>query len=294
MYSKKHDLNCSVLQGSYAGPVLYLAYANSLQDVIPMGMPLHGFADDHSVKKSFCANKKNRKLERKTIQDLEESVMKIKHWMDINWLKMNDGKTEFIPYGSRQQLLKCETASIHINGNSIERAKNLGVSLDKNLNMKEHVAGKCKTAMFNLLKINKIWPMLNMEACKTLMQGLVISLLDYSNAILAGLPKNIIRKLQRVQNIAAKIILNRDRSSVTECLKQLHRLPVRERIRHKTLTLVHKCLMGNVPMYLQDLLQEHEGGQRHLRSNMKWKHLKIPHTKKKTFAARSFSVLGHT
>ena len=74
-------------------------------------------------------------------------------------------------------------------------------------------------------------------------------------------------KLQRVQNIAAKIILNRDRrSSVTDCLKQLHWLPVRERIRHKTLTLVHTCLMGNAPMYLQDLPKEHEGGWRHLRS----------------------------
>ena len=122
-------------------------------------MPLHGFADDHSVKKSLHANKKNRKLERKTIQDLEDSAMKIKHWMDINWLKMNDGKTESILYGSRQQLLKCETTSINVNGNSIKRAeciKYLGVSLDKNLNMKKHVAGKCKTAMFNLLKIKNI------------------------------------------------------------------------------------------------------------------------------------------
>ena len=127
--------------------------------------------------------------------------------------------------------------------------------------MKKHVAGKCKTAIFNLLKIKNIWPMLNMEACKTLVQGLVISHLDYSNAILAGLPDNIIKKLQRVQKIANKIILNRDsRSSVTECLTQLHWLSVRERIRHKTLTLVYKCLMGNAPMYLQDLLQEHEGG----------------------------------
>ena len=137
------------------GPVLYLDFASSLQDVIPRGTPLHGFADDHSVKKSFNANRKNRNKERKTLQDLEDSVMKIKHWMDINQLKMNDWKTEFILYGSRQQLLKCETISININGNSIKRAdciKYLGANLDKNLNRKKHVAGKCKATMFNLLK----------------------------------------------------------------------------------------------------------------------------------------------
>ena len=119
--------------------------------------------------------------------------------------------------------------------------------------------------------------MLNRGACKTLVQGLIISHLDYSKAILDGLPDNTIKKLQRVLNIAAKIILNRDkRSIVTECLRQLHWILVRERIRHKALTLVHKCLMNNALMYLQDLLQEHERGRRHLRSNMKHKHLKIP------------------
>ena len=58
-------------------------------------------------------------------------------------MKMNNGKTEFILYGSRQQLLKCETTSININGNSIKRAKYikyLRASLDENLNMKKHVA----------------------------------------------------------------------------------------------------------------------------------------------------------
>ena len=63
VYFKECNLYCSVPQGSCVGPVLYLAYASSLQDVIPRGMHLHGFADDHSVKKSFHANKKNRNLE---------------------------------------------------------------------------------------------------------------------------------------------------------------------------------------------------------------------------------------
>ena len=111
---------------------------------------------------------------------------------------MNDGKTEVILYGSRQQLLKSETTLMNLNGNSIKRAeciKYMGANLDKNLNMKKHVAGKCKTEMFNLLKIKNIWSMLNIEACKTLVQGLVISHLAYSNAILAGLPDNTIMRL---------------------------------------------------------------------------------------------------
>ena len=72
---------------------------------------------------------------------------------------MNDGKTEFILYGSRQQLMKCKTTSKKVNGNSIERAeciKYLEANVDENPNMKKHVAGKCMTAMLNLFKIKNI------------------------------------------------------------------------------------------------------------------------------------------
>ena len=58
-------MDCSLPQGSCAGPILYLAYTSSLQDVIPRGIPLNGFPDDHSWKKSFHVDKKNRNLEKK-------------------------------------------------------------------------------------------------------------------------------------------------------------------------------------------------------------------------------------
>ena len=97
---------------------------------------------------------------------------------------------------------------MNVNGNIIKRAeciKYLGANLVKNLNIKKkYLAGKCNTAMFNLFKIKNIQPMLNTKACKTLVQGLVISHLDYNNAILAGLSDSTIKKIQIVQNIAAR------------------------------------------------------------------------------------------
>ena len=59
-YSKECNLYCSALQGSCMGPGLYLAYVSSLQDITARGMPLHGLAGDHSVKKSFCADRKKK------------------------------------------------------------------------------------------------------------------------------------------------------------------------------------------------------------------------------------------
>ena len=49
-FSSKCELNCSVLQGSLGGPILYTVYASTMQLVVPEEIDLHGFADDHVLK----------------------------------------------------------------------------------------------------------------------------------------------------------------------------------------------------------------------------------------------------
>ena len=99
-------------QGSCARPVLYSIYASTLQTVIPEGIDLNGFADDDNIKKSFGAG--NKVDEKEVILDLELCTTRINEWMNVNWLKMNMDKTEFILFGSRYHLPKCETRSINI------------------------------------------------------------------------------------------------------------------------------------------------------------------------------------
>ena len=62
--------------------------------------------------------------------------VKVKDGMDSNKLKMNCFKTEFILFGSRQQINKCFTTSININGDRVDRAgsiKYLGAMLDESI-----------------------------------------------------------------------------------------------------------------------------------------------------------------
>jgi hypothetical protein len=113
-YSTLRSLAFSVPQGSCAGPMLYSGYASSMQDIVPTGMDIRGYADDHALKKSFAGS--SRIEENDTIWTLEYSIADIKSWMDTNRLKMNTEKTEFILIGSQQQLCKSE---ININGDVI-------------------------------------------------------------------------------------------------------------------------------------------------------------------------------
>ena len=55
VYSKDRDLMVSVPQGSCAGANIFNLYCSPLQDVVPEDLQLSGFADDHSVRKTFKA-----------------------------------------------------------------------------------------------------------------------------------------------------------------------------------------------------------------------------------------------
>ena len=99
--------------------------------------------------------------------------------------------------------------------------------------------------------------------------------------------------MQLVQNIVARITLGKGRyDSATRCLQKLHWLPIQQRIEFKIISLVHKCIHGNAPPYLQRLIQHCNLTRRGLRSEEDTTRLLVPWTSRKTFAMCSFSILG--
>ena len=125
------------------------------------------------------------------------------------------------------------------------------------------------------------------------MSGLVLSHLDYSNGLFINVHESSLKKLQRVQNIAAKIVLKKGRrDSSTWCLKQLHWLPIKLRVQYKVLTLVHKCINDQATENLKELIKPVQPTRPGLRSSCRVHDLKIPFVKHKTFAERAFSVAG--
>ena len=165
---------------------------------------------------------------------------------------------EFILIGLRQQLLKCQTNNIPVNGETVQRSsciRYLGALADERLSFKQHITNKCRTAIWNLQKLKVIRSVLTEDVCKTLVGALVMSHLDYTNAILTGIPEVDIQKMQWVQNMATKLVINCPKiERSTGCLRSLHWLLVSERIEHKLLTITYKCLNSEDPEYLSDLL----------------------------------------
>ena len=258
-------------------------------------MELQGFADDHFFHKMFKPGPSSIELD--TMQLLMRTFGNVQDWMTSMRLKLNPDKTEFIVFGGRVQLAKLTTKSLLLNDADIPRSpvvKCLGTHIDKNLKFTHHVNIKCRTAVFNYNKIKSIRKYLTKDTCHTLVLSLVMSHLDYCNSVLVGAPDVLIAKFQRVQNMCAKLVLGKSKyDSSTESLKELHWLPIVLRVKFKIATLVFKCLHGNAPEYLHELLTNKPISSRTLRSNQNLEHqLLVPRIKLKTFAERAFSVKG--
>ena len=78
--------------------------------------------------------------------------------------------------------------------------------------------------------------------------------MDYCNALLTRIANTQVKRLQSIQNAAARLVSGaRRRDHITPVLRSLHWVPVRRRIIFKTAVLVRKCIHGVVPAYLQEV-----------------------------------------
>ena len=136
--------------------------------------------------------------------------------------------------------------------------RNLGVSMDRGLTMESHITSVTKMCFAQLRCIGQVRRCLNQDATRSLVQGLVTSRLDYCNALLYGLPANQLKRLQHVQNTAARIVSRTcRRDHITPVFISLHWLPVKYRIEYKIFIYVFKTLQGEAPVYMTDGAKPH-------------------------------------
>ena len=101
--------------------------------------------------------------------------------------------------------------------------------------MKQHISN----VLYHIRRLKKLRSILGLEITANLVYAFVLNKLDYCNTVFAGLPAFIIAPLQRVQNVAARLVKGLSpRDHTTSGLRGLHWRPIHHRISYKLCVLI--------------------------------------------------------
>ena len=133
------------------------------------------------------------------------------------------------------------------------------MSLDKTLSFDEHVKNIVKASNFHIKALRHVRPLLSKSIANTVACSIVTTRLDYCNSLLYGTSKSNLVKLQRIQNTLARVVAGtQKREHVTPVLKDLHWLPIEQRINYKIAVITRNILQEKQPAYLSEIVSVQE------------------------------------
>ncbi|XP_046576127.1 uncharacterized protein LOC124284111 [Haliotis rubra] len=168
-------------------------------------------------------------------------------------------RTEVMLDGPASRLSKINTAPLHIVDTPISPSstvKDLGVYFECDLSLEKQVSELCKSCYYHIRTIGSIRHLLIEDSTAALVRSLILSRIDYCNSLLLHISQDLINRLQRIQNNAARIVTKTPKfASITPVLKRLRWLPIRARVDFKILTLTYQCVHRTAPVYLKELFR---------------------------------------
>ena len=197
-------INCGAPQGSIIGPLLFLLYINDLPNCLARACP-RMYADDTNITVSA-----NNAADLKTM--LNDELSNLNLWLRANKLSLNITKTEYMIIGSRQRLratTENQIIEVCIEGKKITRvaeSKSLGVYIDETLSWKKHMKELSKKIASGIGALKRLMPFISKNTAVIIYKALIEPYFDYCSSVWYGISDTLSKKLQKLQNRAARVI----------------------------------------------------------------------------------------
>ena len=233
-----------VPQGSLLGPLLFNIFINDVNYCIP-NISLRLYADDTTT---YAADVSPTVLEFTINQDLKI----LSSWFNNNSLNVNNSKTQAFSVGACKYEYE-----LNMNDTNIEITNNiriLGVTLDSNLNFKNHITEQLKKAYAKASVLRRIRRFLPTDKLIILYKAFILPHLEYCGPLLLGIGKVQSDRLDNANYYILRTVLGYGKSVPYEQLLSIVDLSnLKQRRIYQSLELLYKSLFCNGPSYIRNL-----------------------------------------
>ena len=248
--SEMLQVNFGVPQGSILGPVLFNLYVRTISSNGRSNYLL--YADDTTM----LRHTKVVNIPQ-TIKKMQQEMNEVNTWSDEKNLCLNAKKTKVILFStsqmSRRHSLQNAIVEIFNKEQPIERifeVKVLGMTFNEHLTWRNHINAITQNCYSTLKSLRIFKRSADFKLRRSLAQSLILSRINYCNVLLSDAPQYLLKKLQKLQNAAARFVYGRNVNE--NDVIGLKWLPVRERISISLVKLAHKALHNpSWPSYLK-------------------------------------------
>ena len=246
---KYHRIQCR----SYIVYYLYVKYSIYVERLKCI---YHIYADDAKI--YFKLESKDQ-----SVSKLNTVLDAVQTWMFKRKLKLNKEKNNIIVVGNPLQKrnidlplnLKLDRTDINLS----TKLKNPGILLDENSTLKNQIAAVKNKRIGGFINFSKISKFIDRESKLKLVNALILTQIDFYNALRYGPPNTDLNVLQMKLNAAVITFVNMARYStdrITPRTIEMHFMPVKARIEFKICLLAHKSSLSSERRYIKNLLHK--------------------------------------